>query len=52
MNTVWSQYVQGINTLYYTRKLRFDDVFSDQYRRLFALDEKQTQKHDAGACYG
>ncbi len=44
MNTVWSQYVQGINTLYYTRKLRFDDVFSDQYRRLFALDEKQAQK--------
>lgn len=32
MNTVWSKYVQGAGTLYYTRKLRFDDMFFEQYR--------------------
>ena len=39
MNTIWSKYVQGINTLYFTRKLRFDDMFAAQYKALFALDE-------------
>lgn len=38
MNTVWSEYVQGINTLYLSRKLRFDDAFFDQYDRIFDLD--------------
>ena len=38
MNTVWSEYVQGINTLYLSRKLRFDDAFFDQYDRVFDLD--------------
>lgn len=28
MNTIWSKYVQGTKTLYYSRKLRFDDLFS------------------------
>lgn len=41
MNTIWSKYVQGTKTLYYSRKLRFDDLFSDQYRDLFELDAKQ-----------
>ena len=44
MNTIWSKYVQGTNTLYYSRKLRFDDIFSEQYKRLFALDTKRNLK--------
>jgi hypothetical protein len=24
MNIIWSRYMQGTNTLYYSRKLRFD----------------------------
>lgn len=44
MNTVWSQCVQGINTLYYSRKLRFDDCFFDQYQCLFDLDVSRMQK--------
>ena len=39
MNIVQSKYVQGTKTLYYSRKLRFDDLFADQYRRLFDLDD-------------
>lgn len=38
MNTLWSKYVQGTKTLYFSRRLRFDDLFSEQYRRLFDLD--------------
>ena len=38
MNTIWSDHIQGILTLYLSRKLRFDDVFSEQYRRRFDLD--------------
>ena len=41
MNTVWSDNIQGVMTLYLSRKLRFDDLFSDQYRRLFALDPER-----------
>lgn len=44
MNNIWSKYVQGIKTLYYSRKLRFDDLFSEQYRHLFDLDAKQKLK--------
>ena len=32
MNSIWSDNVQGIQTLYLSRKLRFDDVFFEQYR--------------------
>lgn len=39
MNDIWSNHVQGINTLYLSRKLRFDDRFSAQYRSLFRLRE-------------
>ena len=38
MNTVWSEYVQGIQTLYRSRKLRFNDVFSGQYKNFFRED--------------
>lgn len=44
MHTVWSHYVQGINTLYYSRKLRFDDRFAEQYKELFDLDATQKLK--------
>lgn len=44
MNTIWSKYVQGINTLYFTRKIRFNDMFAAQYKALFALDEKKPLK--------
>ena len=44
MNIIWSKYVQGTNTLYYSRKLRFDDIFAEQYKRLFALDTKRNLK--------
>ncbi len=38
MNTDWSSYVQGVQTLYLTRKLRFHDHFFNQYKKLFSLD--------------
>ena len=38
MNTVWSDYVQGINTLYLSRKNRFDEVFFNSFLKLFGLD--------------
>ena len=44
MNITWSKYVQGTKTLYYTRKLRFDDIFSDQYKKLFELNENKPLK--------
>ncbi len=39
MNTIWSDNVQGIQTLYLSRKLRFDDVFFCQYRDSFNIDK-------------
>lgn len=39
MNTIWSENVQGVQTLFLSRRLRFDDVFAQQYRRAFGLDE-------------
>ena len=44
MNTIWSKHVQGINTLYLSRKLRFDERFSAQYRSLFRLDPERPYK--------
>jgi len=44
MNTVWSDHVQGINTLYLSRKLRFNDRFFDQYHKLFCLDRDAEMK--------
>ena len=38
MNTIWSEHVQGIKTLYLSRKLRFDDMFFEQYQRTFKID--------------
>ncbi len=44
MNVIWSKYIQGTKTLYYTRKLRFDDMFEKQYKDLFDLDENKNLK--------
>lgn len=44
MNNIWSKYVQGTKTLYYSRKLRFDDMFAWQYKKLFELDETMSLK--------
>ena len=44
MNTIWSSYVQGTKTLYYSRRLRFDDMFARQYKALFGLDERGSIK--------
>lgn len=38
MNNIWSDHVQGVMTLYLSRKLRFDDFFFMQYDKLFNLD--------------
>lgn len=44
MNSLWSDNVQGIFTLYLSRKLRFDDMFFEQYRKLFDLDQDKELK--------
>jgi len=44
MNNIWSDHVQGIMTLYLSRKLRFDDVFFPQYDHLFSLDHNKEMK--------
>ena len=44
MNTIWSEHVQGIKTLYLSRKLRFDDMFFEQYQRVFGIDKDKKQK--------
>ena len=37
MNTVWSDHIQGVLTLYLSRKLRFDDAFRERYEAAFQL---------------
>ena len=44
MNNIWSDHVQGVMTLYLSRKLRFDDVFFTQYDRIFGLDRSKDLK--------
>ncbi|MCM1299229.1 MAG: class I SAM-dependent methyltransferase [Firmicutes bacterium] len=44
MNNIWSDNVQGTNTLYLSRKLRFDDAFFEQYKKSFDLDENACLK--------
>lgn len=41
MNSIWSDHVQGVMTLYLSRKLRFDDIFFTQYDKLFNLDHNK-----------
>ena len=44
MNTLWSENVQGIMTLYLSRKLRFDDLFFANYKDLFDIDQTKQLK--------
>ena len=44
MNSIWSDHVQGIMTLYLSRKLRFNDFFFAQYEKLFGLDHSKELK--------
>lgn len=44
MNDCWSKRIQGPKTLYYSRKLRFDDLFAPQYKALFGLEEDKELK--------
>lgn len=44
MNIIWSRYVQSTETLFYSRKLRFHDMFAEQYKALFDLKEKGNLK--------
>ena len=41
MNNIWSDNIQGIKTLYLSRKLRFDDFFYGQYKEMFSLDKSK-----------
>ena len=38
VHTLWSEHVQGVMTLYLSRKLRFDDLFFEQYEKQFGLN--------------
>ena len=40
MNTIWSTYVQGIETLYQTRLLRFSDIFKEKYQKVFLIEQR------------
>lgn len=40
MNTIWSTYIQGLGTLYNSRRLRFSDLFKKQYMNVFNIDNK------------
>ncbi len=44
MNAIWSKYIQGVNTLYCNRRLRFDDMFKGQYQKSFGLDDGKPLK--------
>ncbi len=41
MNTFWSDCVQGIGTLYNSRKLRFSDCFKEQYMSAFQISGRK-----------
>lgn len=41
MNSIWSTYIQKIGTLYYSRQLRFSDVFKENYKKAFMIDDKK-----------
>ncbi len=41
MNTIWSDYIQSIGTLYYSRMLRFSDIFKETYIRAFGIEQRR-----------
>lgn len=42
MNTIWSTYVQKAETLYFTRLLRFSDVYKKAYIEAFDIDSAKS----------
>jgi ubiquinone/menaquinone biosynthesis C-methylase UbiE len=40
MNTIWSNYVQSVGTLYFSRSLRFADCFQEKYKEAFDIGDK------------
>ena len=44
MNNIWSDNIQGTNTLYLSRKLRFDDAFAERYAKAFGIDNAEKPK--------
>ncbi len=42
MNLVWSTYIQKIGTLYYSRQLRFSDIYKENYKKAFMIDDKKS----------
>lgn len=41
MNTIGSDYVQNIGTLYFSRTLRFSDEYKEKYMGAFRMDDKK-----------
>lgn len=41
MNTIWSDYVQNIGTLYFSRTLRFSDEYKEKYMGAFRMEDKK-----------
>ena len=39
MNSIWSSFIQGAATLYYSRALRFSDSYKEQYLCAFGLND-------------
>lgn len=37
MNTIWSDNIQNIGTLYYSRTLKFSDAYKEQYQNAFCI---------------
>lgn len=52
MNTVWSDRVQGIQTLYTSRRLRFSDELRDAYQKAFALGPEHQKILEIGCGPG
>lgn len=44
MSNIWSTYIQGIETLYSTRSLRFSDFFRDKYQSFFSIEDSEDKK--------
>ncbi|RAI82245.1 class I SAM-dependent methyltransferase [Macrococcoides goetzii] len=52
MSTVWSSKIQGIDTLYLSRKLRFDDRFKYDYMKHFDLPQSDIKVLEIGCGPG
>ena len=39
MNTIWSNYIQSIGTLYASRSLRFSDYYKNKYQEIFEIED-------------